>query len=120
MAVNAALRLCVLAAFLMPATLFAQLPGWVRHPTPGIPRLADGKPNLAPPPPRTPDGKPGLSGLWRPAAILIGDISLGMKGTPVPFQPWAEELYKKRRANDGKEDPTASCIVGGVPRSDLR
>jgi hypothetical protein len=36
----------------------------------------------------------------------------------VPFQPWAEKLYKERRANDGRDDPTASCIVGGVPRSD--
>ena len=37
----------------------------------------------------------------------------------MPFQPWAEELYKKRRANNSKDDPTANCIVGGVPRSDL-
>jgi hypothetical protein len=36
----------------------------------------------------------------------------------VPYQPWAEKLYKERRANDGRDDPTASCIVGGVPRSD--
>ena len=118
---TAALRVLILAAFLMPVALFAQLPGWIRHPTAGIPRLADGKPNLAAPAPRSADGKPDLSGLWRPAAILIGDISLGMKekGTPVPFQPWAEEVYKKRRGNESKDDPTASCIVGGVPRSDL-
>ena len=36
----------------------------------------------------------------------------------VPYQPWAEKLYKERRANDGRDDPTANCIVGGVPRSD--
>jgi hypothetical protein len=102
----------------MPATLFAQLPGWIDHPTPGIPRLPDGKPNLAAPTPRGADGKPDLSGLWRPAAILIGDIGRGMKD-PVPMQAWAEELYKKRRASESKDDPTASCVVGGVPRSDL-
>ena len=113
-----ALRALVLAAFVVPATLFAQLPGWLSHPTAGVPRLADGKPNLAAAVPRTADGKPDLSGLWRPAAILIGDIGRGMKD-PVPMQPWAEELYKKRRASESKDDPTASCIVGGVPRSDL-
>jgi hypothetical protein len=34
-------------------------------PTPGIPRTADGKPNLATPAPRALDGKPNLSGLWQ-------------------------------------------------------
>ena len=37
----------------------------------------------------------------------------------VPFQPWSADLYKQRRANNSKDDPTANCIVGGVPRSDL-
>src|SRR5262249_10201992 len=35
---------------------------WLNHPTPGIPRTADGKPNLAAPAPRTPDGKPDFTG----------------------------------------------------------
>ena len=35
---------------------------WLRYPTPGIPRLADGKPNLSAPAPRA-NGKPDLSGL---------------------------------------------------------
>jgi hypothetical protein len=117
--VNVLFRFLLVAAVLMPATLFAQLPGWIRHPTAGIPRLADGKPDLGAPPPRATDGKPDLSGLWRPGGGLIGDISRGMKEGVVPFQPWAEELYKKRRATESKDDPTASCIVGGVPRSDL-
>ncbi|HXH24367.1 MAG TPA: hypothetical protein VNI78_03895 [Vicinamibacterales bacterium] len=117
---NRALRLALAVVFLLPAPLLAQLPGWINYPTPGIPRHPDGKPHLSAPTPRTPDGKPDLSGLWRPAATLVGDISRGMKpGETVPFQPWAEELYKKRRATESKDDPTASCIVGGVPRSDL-
>jgi hypothetical protein len=117
-------RLLVIGALLMPATLSAQLPGWIKHPTAGIPRTADGKPDLAAPAPRAADGKPDLSGLWRPGAGLIGDISRGMKEADakaggVPFQPWSEQLYKSRRASESKDDPTASCIVGGVPRSDL-
>ena len=57
-------RMVVLAAIvgLMAPTLSAQ---WARYPTPGVPRLPDGKPNLTAPAPRTADGKPDLSGLWR-------------------------------------------------------
>jgi hypothetical protein len=92
---------------------------WLKHPTPGIPRTPDGRADLSAPAPRTHDGKPDLSGLWAPAAILIGDIASGLKPGSVPFQPWAEKLYKERLANQGLDDPTANCIVGGVPRSDL-
>src|SRR5258707_15326601 len=47
--------------------VFATLPlnaQWLHLPTPGIPRTADGKPNLTAPTPRTAEGKPDLSGLW--------------------------------------------------------
>ena len=37
---------------------------WLNYPTPGIPRTADGKPNLAAPTPRAADGKPDLTGVW--------------------------------------------------------
>jgi len=57
-------RIALAALLLLPVSLGAQ---WLDWPTPGIPRTADGKPNLAAPAPRTPDGKPDLSGLWQPA-----------------------------------------------------
>jgi hypothetical protein len=38
-------------------------PQWLTQRTPGIPRMADGKPNLSAPTPRTADGKPDLSRL---------------------------------------------------------
>jgi hypothetical protein len=31
---------------------------WLNYPTPGMPRLPNGQPNLAAPAPRTADGKP--------------------------------------------------------------
>src|SRR5438093_806757 len=50
------------ALLLLPVSLRAQ---WLDFPTPGIPRTADGKPNLTAPLPRTPEGKPDLSGIWQ-------------------------------------------------------
>jgi hypothetical protein len=89
-----------------------------RYPTAGIPRTADGKPDLSAPAPRTGDGTPDITGLWMPGAGYIGNLAKDIKPEDFPFQPWAAALYKERRANNSKDDPTASCIVGGVPRSD--
>jgi hypothetical protein len=50
----------VLLALVSPG-LLAQ---WPDYPTPDVPRLPDGQPNLTGPVPRTPDGKPDLTGLW--------------------------------------------------------
>jgi hypothetical protein len=104
------------ALFVMDVSLSAQ---WLKHPTAGIPRTADGKPDLSAPTPRHASGKPVLAGLWRPAPGIVGDMTRGFKGGEVPYQPWAEKLFKERRANDSRDDPTASCVVGGVPRSDF-
>src|SRR6187200_2367225 len=51
----------VLTALLLTTTVVAQ---WLNYPTPGVPRLPDGKPDLSAPAPRTADGKPDLSGIW--------------------------------------------------------
>jgi hypothetical protein len=105
------------AVLLLSSWLQAQ---WLRIPTEGMPRTADGKPNLSAPAPRTPDGRVIISGLWRPTSRVIGDITVGMKrGDTVPFTPWAEALFNERLANNAKDDPTSNCIVGGVPRSDF-
>ena len=57
------LRLTYLAAFViaLPVAASAQ---WLEYPTPGVPRTADGKPDMTAPTPRTADGKPDFSGMW--------------------------------------------------------
>ncbi len=59
---NKALAAAAMLVAFAPAGLFAQ---WPAYPTAGVPKTADGKPNLTGPVPRTADGKPDLSGIWQ-------------------------------------------------------
>jgi len=56
-------RWCLAVSILLLACapLSAQ---WLDYRAPGVPRTADGKPNLRTPARRTADGKPDLSGVW--------------------------------------------------------
>lgn len=106
---------------------FAQ---WVHYPTAGIPRLPDGKPNLNAPPPRTAEGKPDLSGMWaweenrRCPAEGCPDARIGQEFLNIgwslknglPYQPWAVELVKARRAANSKDDPQSRCLPRGAIR----
>ena len=109
------------------APAFAQ---WLNYPTPGVPRLPNGKPNLNAPTPRTSDGKPDLSGIWawednRPcppegcADAIIGQefVNIGWSlKNGLPYQPWAAELVKARRAGNSKDDPQSRCLPRGALR----
>src|ERR1700720_4862480 len=57
--------------FLICSPLSAQ---WLNYPTPGIPRLPDGKPNLNAPAPRTADGNPDLSGGWMHELTSVAEM----------------------------------------------
>lgn len=80
---------------------------WLNERTPGIPRTADGKPNLTAPAPRTADGKPDFSGIWlaspHPAYLL--NIAADLDASDV--QPWATKLFVERMNNLGKDDPAS-------------
>ena len=111
-----------------PTAAIAQ---WLNYPTAGVPRNTDGKPNLSAPAPKTADGKPDLSGLWAnfcpmnggmvmclpEVAVpqLFGDIGRGVKGG-LPYQPWAADLVKARKSENGKDDPTSHCLPGGIAK----
>jgi hypothetical protein len=101
---------------------------WLRYPTPGVPRLAEGSPNLQAPAPRTADGKPDFSGMWAPennrpcppagcADMEVPqefvNIGWSLKGGP-PYQPWAAEIKKTRIEQNGKDDPVSRCLPGGI------
>ena len=99
----------IVAASIAPAQ-------WLDFPTPGVPRLADGKPNLTAPAPKTADGKPDLSGIWVTKAGYTGNIARDLKPGEVSFTPWAAELYKHRQDTLSKDDPQGYCVLSGVPR----
>ena len=94
----------------MSAPLAAQ---WLKEPTKGIPRTADGKPDLSAPAPRTADGKPDLSGLWRiDAGPYSGNLLADLKLSDIA--PSADALYKQRMENLGKDDlSTFMCLPQG-------
>ncbi len=98
------------ALCLLPLPLCAQ---WLNLPTPGIPRTADGKPNLSAPAPRTPDGKPDLSGMWQPAVNSYRfDVIQDLKEEGI-FRPQAEAVFLKRVADFRRDDPVTNCLPGG-------
>src|SRR5262249_61642658 len=85
---------------------------WLNHPTPSIPRTADGKPNLSAPAPRTADGRPDLSGLWnRISPKYSRNVAADLK--PGDVLPWAQTLVDERRENLGKGYMNTICVPFG-------
>jgi hypothetical protein len=114
---------CVVAA--LPGVVSAQ---WLNYPTAGVPRTADGQPNMSAPAPRTADGRPDLSGMWgwdTPAkcgarcndfqlAREFMNIAASRPGS-LPYQPGVADLVRKRTAAQD-EDPNVHCMPRGAPR----
>ncbi len=110
LAVTAALTLGIAGLAAIPAP--AQ---WLKYPTKGTPRGPDGKADLTAPAPRRPDGKPDLTGVWIGVTKYMIDIAADLKENEVPFQPWAAEEFKRRRATESKDDPSARCLPLSLP-----
>jgi hypothetical protein len=103
---------------------------WISYPTAGVPRTADGKPDLRAACPRRADGKPDLSGLWimpteregnanfpgcEPVPDEFVNIAASLK-SGLPYQAWAAELVKTRRSEQRVNDPLSHCLPVGPIR----
>jgi len=100
---------------------------WLDYPTPGVPRLANGKPNLAARAPRMPDGKPDLSGLWdadkeggtgvsftgAQLPPLFSNIGAALKDG-LPLTPRGRDLLNARLAENSKDSPDSKCLPLGI------
>jgi hypothetical protein len=117
---------------------------WLNSRMPGVPRTADGKPNLKAPAPRALDGKPDLSGVWhvqptsfeemkRLYGANVGDtnvpgmeidtiskyainILLDFKPEDSPMRPEAEQILRGRSPNGL---PSETCLPLGIPLAAL-
>jgi hypothetical protein len=92
------------AVLLLPSLVQGQ---WLTQPTPGIPRTADGKPNLSAPAPRAADGKPDLSGLWHAGPKYDTDF------TASDAHAWAQTKVREREANPAADSWSTLCLPPG-------
>jgi hypothetical protein len=118
----------LLVAAILAAGSPAAFSQWLDYPTANVPRTPDGKPNMAAPAPRMADGKPDFSGMygWVTRANCGAkctdtqisrefiNIAASLKD-PLPYQPWASDLVKKRRVQQGL-DPNVHCMPRGAAR----
>ena len=107
---------------------------WIRYPTAGVPRSADGNTDMSAPAPRSADGKPDFSGIWTsdeidprrpnaprnlhdatPSRRMI-NLGVDLPGG-LPYQPWLAALVKERWANNAKDDPHVRCFPANFLRA---
>ncbi|HLF11789.1 MAG TPA: hypothetical protein VJA26_11295 [Gammaproteobacteria bacterium] len=98
-------RLLATLVLLVTATPVAAQ--WLALATPGIPRTADGKPDLSAPVPRTADGRPELTGLWRSRGVT-GDLRDESK-----VQAWALSAMAEHESNYYRDGPHMQCLPQG-------
>src|SRR5436305_13519132 len=97
----------------LSAPLAAQ---WLKYPAPGIPRTADGKPNLTAPAPRAADGKPDLSGIWQRISLKYErNVAADLK--PGEIQPSAQALFRQRAEELQKGAPGIAWLAWGPDAS---
>ena len=121
----------LLAGVLTSSSLAAQ---WIRYPSAGAPRKADGTVDMSAATPRAADGKPDLSGIWtsdevdprrpnvppnpRDATTSRRMINIGVElPGGLPYQPWLAALVKERWAKNAVDDPHVRCFPDNFLRA---
>src|SRR5579864_3174159 len=130
-------------AFVILVAPLAAPAQWIKYPTAGVPRKADGKVDVSAPAPRLADGKPDFSGIWmtgepnrqeegsaKPAAKTDGpgdptritasrqmaNIGVDLPGG-LPYQPWLVPIVRERTDNLAKDDPHIKCLPDNFLRA---
>ena len=80
---------------------------WFDWMSPGVPRTADGRPDLVAPVPVMPDGKPDLSGIWVP------DDARGSLFDSSKIQGWAQDAMIEAENTFYTNDPRFHCLPSG-------
>jgi len=121
----------IFAGVLASSPLAAQ---WIRYPSAGAPRKADGTVDMSAATPRTADGKPDFSGIWtsdevdprrptvppnpRDATTSRRMINIGVElPGGLPYQPWLAALVKERWAKNAVDDPHVRCFPDNFLRA---
>ena len=90
---------------------------WKNIPTDGVPRGADGRPDMNAPTPRTASGKPDLSGIYQPNYRYFQNLAADIGIDNVPMTPEARKIHAARATGLlGYEEPDAHCLPQGVPK----
>mgnify|MGYP003693770877 CR=1 FL=1 len=113
--------LSLISVTVFSAWTAAALAQWPTYPTPGIPRLADGKPNLSAPAAQNSDGKPDLTGSGRKIRRTSSTTSTTLRRISAPamssLTPWAAALAAQREWTEPHRR-SVGLLPGapGVPR----
>lgn len=120
---------------------------WINFPAPGVPRLPNGKANLAAKSPRLANGKPDLSGVWHvdPTTMdewrkLVGpdagklslpgmemdtiskyatNLFIDLKPADIPERPEAARVRQARLQSGIRDNPSTHCLPHGIPIASL-
>ncbi len=99
----------VIMTMALGAPLAAQ---WLKHPTAGIPRTADGKPNLSAAAPRTRRRQArSLRSVDEVLPEVRRNIAADLKREEI--QPWARAVVDERRENLGRDGMQIRCLPLG-------